>query len=159
MAPNRRKTQLELCVSRLLAKRPSRSLCRGTKGKLRVISTRQESAYLLLLSTCGSTDPLLRTPTVCRHVGARVVHAGKLRNRQKLHVRLKRIRMPSQPHAGARCRAERIAPELQGQGILLLRVRIPGRAASGWQVSVSAGDALEGTDLQHRLRRTRVLGV
>ena len=44
MAPNRRKTQLELCVSRLLAKRPS--LCRGTKGKLRVISTRQESAYL-----------------------------------------------------------------------------------------------------------------
>jgi len=53
---------------------------------------------------------------------------------QKLHVRLKRIRMPGQPRAGARCRAERIAPELQGQGILLLRVRIPGRAASGWQV-------------------------
>src|SRR6516165_6801798 len=41
---------------------------------------------------------------------------------QKLHVRLKRIRMPGQPRAGARCRAERIAPELQGQGILLLRV-------------------------------------
>src|SRR5215469_452417 len=46
MAPNRRKTQLELCVSRLLAKRRSRPLCRGTKGKLRVISTRQECASL-----------------------------------------------------------------------------------------------------------------